>query len=508
MPRLPSSCAAAAVATGMLLLIGAGCATPPLNPSPNDPFTAVEPGLSPRTSPSVPAQSSPSYRMPLSTPAAPPRRAQPNRIAPPNGPKRATPPQTTPRTFADPEPAPPSTTIPPNRGNGPRKPVLPDNPPTQSPPVDGPQLSPPDDGTTAAKTSSKAANNDGPVELRVDIPDRRPVGSGVPLQLTVRNLSDQVLRNVSLVCEFDPALSFPGSDRKSVTHKIPRIDPGDMKESLLTLVSETAGLHPCRFSVNVGSQTVLKKSVMVEFVSRQLDWQVHGPIERTVGSRAEFNIPLINISRRELRQLTVRVEHDAALAIREMTQGGRIADRSVTWTIDRLAANEGMLLQLEVECREITKEACLKVFVSGEDLPEDSHEACLVVKPRSGWLDVRVHDVSDPIGVGETAEFVVTIQNQGLQTVKDVAATCTLPDGFELVHAAVKQGERSRPVTAEVQGGAATLGEAVVLPPDKSVEYRLTVRARHAGMHQVTISVAGPRDQPPVDVVEPIMVHR
>jgi hypothetical protein len=346
------------------------------------------------------------------------------------------------------------------------------------------------------------------VELVVDVPGRRPVGSGAPLQLTVRNRGNQILRNVSVVCEFPQGLRFPGSDRASVAHKIPRIDPGDVKESLLTLVGEVPGRHACRFTVNVGSQTVLTRTVSVEFVSRQLDWHIDGPEERTLGSRVEFNIPLINISRSDLRELTVRVELDAALTVREMTQGGRLADRSVTWTLDRLAANEGLLLQLEVECREVTKEACLKVSVAGKDVAEDSNEACLVVAPRTGWLNVRVEDLADPLPTGEETDVVVVVENQGVQPVKDVAVTCTWPEGFELVRAGVRQGDRLRPATAETRGRTATLTTIPRLAPNEALEYRVTLKAQQAGSHRLIVDVTNGSDQSPVRVVEPIMVHR
>jgi uncharacterized repeat protein (TIGR01451 family) len=286
------------------------------------------------------------------------------------------------------------------------------------------------------------------------------------------------------------------------------MDAGDVKESLLTLVGKTAGLHQCRFSVMIGSKVALQKTVLVEFVSRQLDWQLHGPTERTVGSRAEFNIPLINVSDRELRDLKIRVDLDAALTVREMTQGGRLGDRTLTWEIDRLAANEGLLLQLEVECREATTQACLQVTVNGVDLPEDETEACLAVKQRTGWLEVRVHDVTDPIGVGDEAELVVTIQNQGLQSAKDVVAACTWPEGFEFVSAAVQHGGRSQTVLAEVQDRTAILTPTKKLDPDQSVEYHVLLKGRTAGTHRLTVSVTNSSDQTPVEVVEPIMVHR
>lgn len=515
-----------------------GCTMLPSNNTPQDPFVMTDPGLAPQRRarpeyppaielmPATPGQPAPrSYTQPYSSPPrqtqpmkprtsndpyySQPPRVAPRREAPPASPRREIP-----RTFAEPDTdrAPEPVVIPPREENVPQRtekvPTL-ELPGDEAPSLDGPQLIPLDETASSATTKTTADSTaDGRLELSVEVPSRRPVGSGAQYQLSIRNVSAQTLRNVSVRCEFDDALSFPELDRKSVTHKIPRIDAGDVKESSLTLVSKTAGVHECRFSVVVGSQVVLRKSVQVEFVSRQLDWQLHGPTERTVGSRAEFNIPLINVSDKELRDLKIRVTLDAALTVREMTQGGRLGDRTVTWDIDRLAANEGLLLQLEVECREPTTQACLQVAVSGLELPEDETEVCLVVKQRTGSLDVRLHDVTDPISVGDDAELVVTIQNEGLQFVKEIVTTCNWPEGLEFVSATIVQGGRSEPVHAEIDGRTATLTSLEKLAPNQSVEYHVLLKGRFPGTHRVSATVNNNTDSAPAKVTEPVMVHR
>ncbi len=506
-------------AIGMALCLG--CAMLPNNTAPQDPFVVVEPGLAPqrRSRPEYPPliepmPVAPQRTMPRSIPepySSPPPTLRPNRETL-QAPRRAAP-----RTFADPDRAPEPIAIPPREASPSpddsepqrtEKPMTTEPPAESLPAVDGPQLMPLDEASSALPASVPEVTEDGRLELRVEVPQQRPVGSGAQFHMTLRNLSGQVLRNVSVLCDFDDALSFPDSERKSVTHKIPRIDAGGMKDSLLTLIGTAAGRHECRFSVLIGSKVALRKTVAVEFITRQLDWQLHGPAERTVGSRAEFNIPLINISDHELRDLKIRVNLDAALTVREMTQGGRLGDRTLTWEIDRLQANEGLLLQLEVECLEPTTQACLQVTVSGADLPEDETEACLAVKSRSGSLEVRIHDVADPVAVGDEAEFVVTIQNEGLQAARDIAARCTWPEGLEFVSAKIQQGGHQQPAAAVVDGRTATLPALKKLDPSQSIEYRLRLKGRTAGTHRVTVSVANSSDKLPVSVMEPVMVHK
>jgi len=508
-----------ALLPGVMLALGWGCAMlPPQQPT-RDPFLSVEPGLAPQqrmrpVRPTSPVELTPNIEDPSRYQPTPTPRSQPTpRAVPPTAPRRQTP-----KTFADPEPkprtVPPRSAAPPYRTEKQPAPVdiTPDviAPPKRrpAPPTDGPVLAPPEASPTAARQFTPASAGDEPLDLQIDVPASRPVGSGAPFQLTIRNVSDETLRNVSVVSEFDDALEYPGSDRHTVTHKIPKIEAGDAKESRLTLLSRTEGSHRCTFTVNVGSRVILVKDAAVDFVSRQIDWQLHGPSERTVGSRAEFNIPLINISRRNLRNLTVRVDLDAALTVREMTKGGRLDDRSITWTIDELAADEGLLLQLEVECREPAMHACLAATVSGPDVPSDDAEACLTVKSLNGQLDVRAQDLSDPVAVGEIAEFRVTVENPGLTAAKNISLTCHWPEGFQWESAEQIQGGQSLPLDVTREELSATLPSIARLDPDRRLEFRVRLQARQAGPHDVRFSVRDDTRPTAIDVIEPIMVHR
>ena len=91
--------------------------------------------------------------------------------------------------------------------------------PTES---EGPSLVPPDEAPhsdlPAPRSESavptpipeKTFADDSPIELLVESPAQRPIGSGVTFDLTIKNTSDQPVRNVSVTCKFDDVLTFPG----------------------------------------------------------------------------------------------------------------------------------------------------------------------------------------------------------------------------------------------------------------------------------------------------------
>ncbi len=90
----------------------------------------------------------------------------------------------------------------------------------------------------------------------------------------------------------------------------------------------------------------------------------------------------------------------------------KLDDRSVTWSIDKLSAQEGLLLQLEVECREPTTQACLTATVSGGRLVATFNKA----------------DIDNNVKVGDGQSFKVTanFMSAGAQKKLQGAASVTV----------------------------------------------------------------------------------
>ncbi|MFO0917834.1 MAG: hypothetical protein U0872_05900 [Planctomycetaceae bacterium] len=150
----------------------------------------------------------------------------------------------------------------------------------------------------------------------------------------------------------------------------------------------------------------------------------------------------------------------------------------------------------------------MQATLSWPTLPQDNAEACLTVKPVTGSLEVQIQDTADPLSQGETAEFLVTVTNRGLQPLKEITLNCTWPDSFELVRAESREANQFVEVATKVNGSQATLSSSSTLHTDKSFEYRLLLRAGSVGPHQITVSAHDGSDQPAVEISEPILVHR
>ncbi|HHB13099.1 MAG TPA: DUF11 domain-containing protein, partial [Chromatiales bacterium] len=112
------------------------------------------------------------------------------------------------------------------------------------------------------------------------------------------------------------------------------------------------------------------------------------------------------------------------------------------------------------------------------------------VVPVSGAdLGVEVRDTADPVGVGETLEYVVTVRNAGPGEASGVVVRDTLPAGLSYVSASAGQGSCT-------QSGAVVRCELGVLGSGAHTTVRIRVRAEAAGTHHNRVTVQGNEPDP------------
>ena len=111
-------------------------------------------------------------------------------------------------------------------------------------------------------------------------------------------------------------------------------------------MSRDLGSHCCRFSAKHRETDrdieAVWKSVCVEFVPQLMQVEFRGPTQRTVGSRAEFNLHVTNLSPQPIDNVRVSLTHDAALVAREATQGAAQKPGNLTWSLGMLKPRDGL----------------------------------------------------------------------------------------------------------------------------------------------------------------------
>ncbi len=262
-------------------------------------------------------------------------------------------------------------------------------------------------------------------------PSRKQVGGTATFHLTLSNSGDRPLERLAVRCGFDDALVFAGSDKREVLQRVELLAVGESRELALSLVATVRRIALLSVYRDVGGREgseeveLASKQVCVDFVTRHVEIEIVGPTQRTEGSRAEFNITLTNSSLKTIADARAIVSFDKALMPKESLLGADQKAGSLAWNLGSLGPLEKVQLQMEFECRSQAHRACVSVEVKSGNRAGDQDEACLEIVPVPGTLDLQISDREDPLEVGKSGTFEVTVENIGLQPARRVVIETT-----------------------------------------------------------------------------------
>jgi hypothetical protein len=349
--------------------------------------------------------------------------------------------------------------------------------------------------------------------LSIDVaaPESRHVGSPAALRVSIQNRGEQAMEELAVRCQFDEALRFPGAMTHDVTALVGRLEAHETRELALTLVAEESGSHCCRF-VLTGSQAgqTLRRElqpVCIEYVDDALEFDVVGPLRRTVGSRAELTLRVTNHGEAPLAEARLSLTYDKALVLREATQGGTPAQHAMSWNLGPVASRESLQVQVEFDCKMAARRACIAADVAAEGSPSRHAEACIEITEVSGGLDLRISDLEDPVAEGSRFNYAITVQNLALLPARDVGLEVRLPEALRFVSSSALLEGRAVELPCEVQDQKLVFPPLERLAPDARLVLDLRVEALKSGVVEVTATARSAQRKTPATASEPTIIQ-
>src|SRR5262249_10511897 len=147
--------------------------------------------------------------------------------------------------------------------------------------------------------------------------------------------------------------------------------------------------------------------------------------------------------------------------------GGRLAGNQVEWSVGALAPGESKTV--EVELRAAAKgRVCNRAVATAARGLTAQDEACTEFTGEAGGL-FAVVDTDDPVVVGGSTSYVITVRNQGMIPVTNVVVTATVPEQMALTQAV-------GPTTSH-QDRQQVRFEPATVQPGAEARYQINVRA-------------------------------
>jgi uncharacterized repeat protein (TIGR01451 family) len=327
-------------------------------------------------------------------------------------------------------------------------------------------------------------------------PDEVCPGGLLNYTISVTNRGSCAAEDVVVTDQVPDGLSH-SSCLRTLTYRLGNLEPCQTKRVNICMTAEKRG-KVCN--------TAVVSSCNADSVSCQwctnvcltcLELTKCGPKEQTIGKNADYQITVQNTGDKTLTDLIITDLAPPSTSI-VAACGATINGNQAVWRVRELLPNEKI-------CYTITLTTCVPGcytnFVNVATCQGCRGEACYTThwKGRPA-LNVQICDTEDPICIGETTSYCITILNQGSEADSNVVLTAQFP--VEIVPLCA-----SGDTVGRVSCQTVIFAPALSLPPHSALKYRIDARAVQSGDARVHINVSSDSIKTPITQQESTIVN-
>jgi hypothetical protein len=377
---------------------------------------------------------------------------------------------------------------------------------------------PPAESAPDQKTYDPATQ---PLELEVNDPQQVLRAETADFEVVIRNPFSEAVEDVVIVVRFDEGLSFPGLPDRALRQRLGTLGASESRTLDLPLTAETTGRRCVDFTLSAGGRADTNVQRCVQVVDSQISAapiegtsgdsggiaiELVGPPERNAGGRLECLLTIHNQSGQEVSAIMATIHHDTALVPREASAGALRGPGTLAWDLGLLRIDERVQIQVEFACPTPSEQACIDAQVTGRNLPTRRQELCVAIRPRP-TLDVAIADVRDPVPVGETTTYLLTLTNRGLEPIVGARIEIEVDGGLELLSAHQPGSTVSQQTRDDAPRRTATYAISQTIAPDESEDLLIDVRGTAVGTAGLRVTATELASGRRFQVEEPTVVN-
>lgn len=308
---------------------------------------------------------------------------------------------------------------------------------------------------------------------------------------TVTNGGTGVARNVKIVDNLPQGLAT-AQGGKVVSVDVGNLAPGQSRQAVVELRAAAVGTYTNTATATADgglkaeakSQTVVTKPTLTIACEAM-------PVA-FIGRDIEAVATVKNTGTGVARNTVVTATVPAGVAVKSMTQGGTLAGNTVTWNVPSMAV--GATGQFQVVYAPSAVGSYTVNFSATAFCADAVSSACPTTIEGIPAILLEVVD-TDPVRVGETTTYTITVTNQGSAAGENIELDATLEPEMEFV-----SGTGPTPVTGS--GKQVDLGKLAVLPVGGRAEWKIVVKATAVGDVRFRLVMTEKRLTRPVEETE------
>jgi len=319
----------------------------------------------------------------------------------------------------------------------------------------------------------------------------------IVLRYEVSNPGTGNLENVRIVDQLPSGMTtLEGSS--TVEINVGTLAAGESRPFNVTVKAERTGRFASGATANSGdlratvepTATVVNQPVLA--ITSECTDQVF------VGRNVTYNFTVRNTGDTPAASTVLTASIPSGGSFVSADRSGSVVGNSVRWNVGTLNAGQSMTVSMVIRptgVGDLTSNAQAVATCA-----DQVASVCGTTVAGIPAILLETVDIVDPVPVGETTTYVITVLNQGSADGTGIRIVCTMPEEMEFV-----SGEG--PTAVSISGNRITMAPLPSLAPRAKAEWRITVRAKAAGDVRFRTSLTSDQFVVPVEETEATFLY-
>ncbi len=334
------------------------------------------------------------------------------------------------------------------------------------------------------------------LRLAKQAPEKSLKCNRIPIHYTVTNVGTGHACNITISDKFSEGM-VTSEGIGEVSFEIDSLGPGETKEFDVMADATKTGVFASKalLTSRVGGSAE-SELISTNVAQPVLEINESCPANQYIGRTVAYDITVTNRSDEIAKATIVEASVPETAQFQSATDDGMFTHSSpgkVTWNIGSLMPNSSKMVSMNLSIERpgtIITEAKAKAFCA-----DSVSTSCQTSVSGIPGILLEVVDTLDPIEVGDSETYLITVTNQGSADDTNIKITCKLEKTMMYVSS-------SGPTEASAVGMTITFAPLASLAPKAQAKWRLNVKAVSIGDVRLKVSMISDQLTRPVEETE------